>query len=98
MPRNKLKMDSCDEMFVRNNIEVKVRARNISLQSEVGNSVAKMLLLIMILPTNDWSKKMVQFQWGHTRWPLAGENFLAKEREEYWMEKNCYDIAYNYLC
>ena len=50
-------MDSCDEMFVGNNIEVKVRARNISLQSEVGNSVAKMLLLIMILPANDRSEK-----------------------------------------
>ena len=50
-------MDSCDEMFVRNNIEVKVGARNISLQSEVGNSVAKMLLLIMILPANDRSEK-----------------------------------------
>ena len=50
-------MDSCDEMFVRNNIEVKVGARNISLQSEVGNSVAKMLLLIMILPAKDRSEK-----------------------------------------
>lgn len=73
MLQSKLKKDSYDEMFVRNNIEVKVRARNISLQSEDGNSVAKMLLLIMILPANDRSEKMVEFQWGYTRWPLAGD-------------------------
>lgn len=73
-------MDSCDEMFVRNNIEVKVRARNISLQSEVGNSVAKMLLLIMILPANDRSEKDGAIPMG--LYPIAAcrEKFFSERK------------------
>ena len=38
-------------------MEEKIGARNIILQAEVRNFVAKMLLMIMILPTNDRSEK-----------------------------------------
>lgn len=70
-------------------MEEKIRARNIILQAEVRNSVAKRLLSIMILPANDRSEKdgaipMRPYLMAACRGQLL---FLFKEKL-LWKEKN----------
>ena len=72
-----MKYMDCKRRNTESGIEVKVRARNILLLSEDEDSVAMMLILIMILPAIVGLKKMVKFQC-ESRFDDYPQNFILK--------------------